>query len=75
MCMHLGMCQLWPESEHWAEITLCQHQPMTATIAEALDAHPLRESQSSLPHGEGLPHPPHQDPGSPAPWSDWRWEV
>ena len=61
--MHLGMCWLWPESGHWVEI-LRQHPPMTAAIAEALDAHLLRGSQSSPPHRGGLPCPPHQDPGS-----------
>ena len=75
MCMHLGMCRLWPESGHWAESTLPQHQPMTATIAEALDARPLRGSQSSPPCGGGLPRPLHQDPGSLESQSDWRWEV
>ena len=74
MCMHPGMCRLWPESGHWAEITLHQHQPVTIIIPEALDACLLRGSQSS-PHGGGLPHPPHQDPGSPEPQSDQRWEV
>ena len=74
MCMHLGMGQLWPESGHWAEITLGQHHPTTTTIAKALDVRPLRGSQSSLPHGGGLPHPMHQDPGSPESQSDWRWK-
>ena len=73
--MHLGMCQLWPGSEHWAAITLHQHLLMTTAIAEALDAHPLRGRQSSPPCRGGLPCPPHQDPGSPESQSDQRWEV
>ena len=73
-CMHLGMCQLWPESGHWVEI-LHQHPPTTIAIAEALDAHPLRGSQSSPPRRGGLLHPPHRDPGSSESQSDRRWEV
>ena len=73
--MHLGICWLWSESGHWAEITLRQHRPVTITIPEALDMHPLRGSQSSPPHRGGLPHPLHQDPGSPESQSDWRWGM
>ena len=73
--MHLGMCWLWPESGHWAEITLHQHRPATVTTPEVLDARPLRGSQSSPPHRRGLQHPPHQDPWSLESQSEWRWEV
>ena len=57
--MHLGMCQLWPGSGHLAAITLRQHRPATIAIPEALYTRLLRGSQSSPPHGGGLPRPPH----------------
>ena len=75
VCMHLGMCRLWPESGHWAEITLHQHRPVTVAIPEVLDTRPLRGSQSFPPHGGGLLHPLHQGPGSLESQSERWWEV
>ena len=46
-----------------------------AWVAEALDAHPLRGSWSSPPHGGELPCTPYRDPGSLESWSDQRREV
>ena len=62
-------------SQGTGQKSLCQHRPATIAIPEVLDVRPLRGSQSSLLHGAGLLHPPHQDPGSLEPQSDWRWGV